>query len=97
VSHGEPGRLGACIINPGASDARSLPSRFSAVQLAQNDVIRLEKSGGGGIGPPDERSFERIVEDVADGYVSRAAALATYRVDPRRLDAAVAALEGAPS
>jgi N-methylhydantoinase B len=68
-----------------------LPSRFSGVAVRAGNVIRLDKSGGGGLGPPAQRPFEDVVDDVLDGYVSRAAAIADYGVDPQRLDAAVAA------
>ena len=95
VAGGSPGRLGACIITEGNGGARALPSRFSAVQIARDAVIRLEKSGGGGIGPPAKRDFDRVVADVADGYVSRLAAIDIYGVEPSRLDAAVACLDGA--
>ena len=93
IAGGRPGRLGACIINPDRPDERRLPSRFSNVQVRAGDVVCLEKSGGGGLGDPRERPFERVVDDVLDGYVSRASALADYGVDPRRLDAALAAWE----
>ena len=91
IAGGSPARLGNCIINPGRPDEKSLPSRFSGVALHGGDVVRLEKSGGGGLGVPVERSFERVVADVIDGYVSREAAIAVYGADPARLDTAVAA------
>jgi N-methylhydantoinase B len=88
---GEDGRCGACIINPGRSDERALPSRFSAISLSAHDVVRLEKSGGGGLGAPAERSFNEVAADVIDGYVSCEVAVDVYGADPARLDAAVAA------
>jgi N-methylhydantoinase B len=63
-----------------------LPSRFSGVRLAANDVAVLEKAGGGGFGDPRERPFARVLDDVLDGYVSREAAIADYGVDAQRLD-----------
>jgi N-methylhydantoinase B len=91
IAGGSPARLGNCIINPGRPEEQNLPSRFSGVVLRGGDVVRLEKSGGGGLGVPAERTFERVAADVIDGYVSRAAAIAIYGADPARLDAAVAA------
>jgi N-methylhydantoinase B len=88
---GGDGRCGACIINPGSSDERALPSRFSAISLNAHDVLRLEKAGGGGLGAPTERSFNEVAADVIDGYVSCEAAVDVYGADPARLDAAVAA------
>lgn len=89
VAGGAPGRLGNCIINPGSSEEKSLPSRISGVPLKRGDVVRLEKAAGGGLGPPKERPFERVLDDVIDGYVSREAAIAVYGVDAARLDAAL--------
>jgi N-methylhydantoinase B len=89
IAGGADGRLGRCVINPGRSDERVLPSRFSALQLHAHDVLRLEKSGGAGLGPPGQRSFDEIVADVIDGYVSRAAALDIYGVDAAQLDHAI--------
>jgi N-methylhydantoinase B len=57
--------------------------------LRSGEVIRLEKSGGGGIGKVAERPFELIVGDVLDGYVSVEAAVRDYGVDAARLQAAV--------
>jgi N-methylhydantoinase B len=93
IGGGRAGRLGACIVNPGRTDERRLPSRFSGVPVRAGDVIRLEKSGGGGLGPPAERPFDAVVDDVLDGCVTREAAIADYGVDPQRLDEALAGWE----
>jgi N-methylhydantoinase B len=90
VANGLPARLGNCIVNPGTAQEQLLASRFSGVALRGGDVVRLEKSGGGGLGVPGQRAFERVVDDVLDGYVSRDAAIAVYGVDAQRLDAALA-------
>jgi N-methylhydantoinase B len=87
---GEPGRLGALVVNPESDAARALPSRFSGLRLRSGDLVRLEKAGGGGLGDPHQRPFEAIVDDVIDGYVTREAALAAYGVAAERLDAALA-------
>jgi N-methylhydantoinase B len=71
-----------------------LPSRFSGVRLMRGDTLTLEKAGGGGLGDPHARPFERIVSDVLDGYVSRAAAIERYGVDADRLDAEIARWAG---
>jgi len=90
---GLPGKVGSCTLNPGTSDERALPNRFAGVRLKGGDIVRLEKAGGGGLGDPRKRPFERVLEDVLDGYVSRTSAIADYGVDPARLDAAIAAWE----
>jgi N-methylhydantoinase B len=53
-------------------------------------VLLDERGGGGGYGDPRKRTFEAIVADVLDGYVSRAAAIADYGADAAALDAALA-------
>jgi N-methylhydantoinase B len=44
------------------------------------DFIRLELPGGGGFGDPGTRDPDQVVQDVADGLVSRETALSDYRV-----------------
>jgi N-methylhydantoinase B len=87
---GRPGGLGSCTVNPGTPRGRSLPSYFSGVLLRYGDVVAYEKAGGGGLGDPARRAFEKIVDDTIDGYVSRESAITDYGVDARRLDAAIA-------
>jgi N-methylhydantoinase B len=91
VDGGAPGSLGRCIRNPGTPDETLLPSRFSNIHLKVGDIAAIEKPGGGGLGDVRERPFERVLDDVIDGYVSRAAAIDIYGVDAHRLDAALAA------
>jgi N-methylhydantoinase B len=93
IDGGGPGRLGRCVRNPRTPDETVLPSRFSNVALNTGDLAAIEKPGGGGLGDPRKRAFEKILDDVLDGYVSRASAVADYGVDPARLDAAIAAWE----
>jgi N-methylhydantoinase B len=92
VDAGATGGLGTCIVHAPGGD-RTLSSRFSAEPLAGGDVLHIDKAGGGGLGPPRARPFERVVYDVLDGYVTRDAAIALYGVDPTRLDAALAAYD----
>lgn len=92
--NGRPGRNATITINPGRPGATSMPSRIGGLVLGTGDVIQSEKGGGGGLGDPAERPFERVLEDVLDGYVSRAAAIEHYGVDPSRLDAALAEWDG---
>ena len=44
--------------------------------------IVLETPGGGGLGDPRRRSRERVRDDVADGYVTMAAAARDYGLEP---------------
>jgi len=52
IDGGSPGRLGACVINPDTEKEKSMPGRFGGLYLSGGDVVRLEKSGGGGLGIP---------------------------------------------
>ena len=70
IDGGHPGGTGGCIINPGAVDERSLPSRFGDQRLKTGDVLRVERPGGGGVGAAFERSPEAVLDDVRQGYVS---------------------------
>jgi N-methylhydantoinase B len=90
IDGGADGQLGDCTINPGTAAERAMPSRFNGLALNERDILRLAKSGGAGIGAPQERAFRAVVDDVIDGYVSRESALRDYAVDGARLDAAVA-------
>ena len=77
-----PGRAGRAVACRAAS---------AASRCARGDVVRLEKVGRRAAwGRRADARFERVVDDVIDGYVSRDAAIAVYGVDPERLDAAVA-------
>jgi N-methylhydantoinase B len=89
VGGGSTGRLGTCTINPGTSNERALPNRFSGVRLRRGDVVSLEVAGAGGLGDPRKRSIDKIVDDVLDGYVSRQAAVTDYGVNAQELDRAL--------
>ncbi len=77
---GLPGGKGACVVNPGANDEKSLPSRFGDYRLRRGDIVRVERPGGGGLGNPLKRSVAQVLEDVRQGYVSPAQARARYGV-----------------
>ena len=65
------------------------PGKVSGFKLQKDDVVVLESAGGGGYGPPLERSLELIEEDVREGYITRERATEAYgavfaggRIDP---------------
>jgi N-methylhydantoinase B len=80
VAGGKDARTGACIVNRRSSDEKRLPSRFGDYILRDGDLLTLERPGGGGLGDPFARPPARVLEDVLQGYVSAAAAEATYGV-----------------
>ena len=57
----------------------ALPGKILA-PIGNGDRLRYWTTGGGGYGPPHKRPPERVLADVLDGRVSRAAAHTTYRV-----------------
>ena len=77
---GQPGGKGACIVNPEAASATRLPSRFGDYRLMHNDIVRVERPGGGGLGDPLKRPTEKVLEDVRQGYVSPTQARSNYGV-----------------
>src|SRR5690349_6198049 len=80
---GLPGGKGACIVNPGSKEEARLPSRFGDHRLRRNDVIRVERPGGGGLGDPFRRPVQTVLEDVRQGYVSIERARSDYGVAVR--------------
>jgi N-methylhydantoinase B len=80
IGGGQKGLTGACIINPGEPAEKRMPSRFGDHRLANGDVLRVERPGGGGVGNPVERDPEAVLRDVRNGYVSIASAERDYRV-----------------
>jgi N-methylhydantoinase B len=78
--HSGGGAPGAArvVLNPGGSDAEEL-GPIETRALKAGDVIRFERSGGGGYGPPEERAADAVHDDVRDGYVSATAAAAIYK------------------
>ena len=83
---GLSGGRGACTVNPGTGDEKSLPSRFGDFRLHANNIIRVERPGGGGLGDPLRRPAESVLEDVRQGYVSIDRARSDYRVAIRLTD-----------
>jgi N-methylhydantoinase B len=71
------------IYNPGRADERVLRG-LDQMLLAPGDVIRLEQSGGAGLGDPARRARECLLADVADGFVSIESAASDYGVELRR-------------
>jgi N-methylhydantoinase B len=55
-----------------------LPAKNTNHRLVAGDYLSFETPGGGGYGDPRERSFDKVREDVKQGYVSKAAAEADY-------------------
>jgi N-methylhydantoinase B len=58
----------------------SLPGKVSGFPLQEGDIVLYQTSGGGGCGDPLERDRQAVLQDVAEGYVSREKAAQVYGV-----------------
>jgi N-methylhydantoinase B len=76
----KPARASKAVLNPGGADERALTSKVAGLLLKRGDLLSVEFAGGGGWGDPYERDIQRVREDVARGYVSRASAREDYGV-----------------
>jgi N-methylhydantoinase B len=63
--------------------APPLVSKVTDVKIRQGQRVRLETPGGGGFGDPVTRDPSHVARDVQLGYVSREAALESYKVSVR--------------
>jgi N-methylhydantoinase B len=70
-----------------------LPGKVSGFPMQPDDLLIMESSGGGGFGDPLDRDLASVARDLAEGYVTRAAAEASYGVVSREgaVDAAASA------
>lgn len=75
---GDPGKPGAWIVNRGLPDERVLRPKHMNVRLAPNDTLTMLTSGGGGVGPPAERSADQVADDLARGKISESSAREQY-------------------
>jgi N-methylhydantoinase B len=73
---GAPGSLGSFVVVRDGKEIR-LPSK-TACALHAGDLVRVIAGGGGGFGPPEERSRTAVSADVLAGKVSPAAAARSY-------------------
>ena len=71
----------------------ALPGKISGFPIQPEDLLIMESSGGGGFGDALDRDLESVARDLAEGYVSPAAAEASYGVVSRAgvIDAAATA------
>lgn len=88
VVGGEGPPPSSATLNDGTERREALPILLTR-PMHVGDRLAMRLSGGGGYGPPAERSPASVAADVADGLVSVEAAERTYRVriDPGSLAA----------
>ena len=80
VQRGQEGKAGRfTLVKAGETQERSV-EKENAYQLQPGDLVYVETGGGGGYGPPAERSLALIQRDLDAGYVSAVAASKDYGV-----------------
>ena len=78
IQGGMPGGPSRFVVNPGTPDEQQMPSS-ARMTLPAGTSFRVNGPGGGGYGDPKKRDVEALANDVAEGYVSEAAADKFYR------------------
>ena len=76
---GAAGKPSAFVRNPGSNHEVDL-GNTDVVHVDPGDVIRMTGAGGGGWGPPTERTAERVLTDVRRGFVTVEGAERDYGV-----------------
>jgi N-methylhydantoinase B len=79
LAGGEPGALGRIAMSHGDGAETELHSK-SIVAIGPGDSVVFQTCGGGGYGDAFEREPERVLRDVAEGWVSVERARADYGV-----------------
>ena len=80
VQGGQEGKPGRFTVVSGETGATRSIEKEKGFRLAAGDLVCVETGGGGGYGPPAERTLERIQQDLDAGYVSAEAAMRDYHV-----------------
>ena len=80
VQGGKEAKPGRFTVVDGRTGAERASRRKKGFRLAANDLVCVETGGGGGYGPPQERSLGLIQRDLDAGYVSAAAAMRDYGI-----------------
>jgi N-methylhydantoinase B len=79
VQGGKDARPG-CVTVYKAEGGSEIISKVRGYPLKAGDKVVLETGGGGGWGPPEERSIDLIRRDIARGYVTPEGAVRDYGV-----------------
>ena len=75
---GHDGAASQVTLRAGTPDEVVVAEVAFDVPMRDGDIIRFERGGGGGWGPPTERDGHRIAADLADGYITPEGARRDY-------------------
>jgi N-methylhydantoinase B len=81
VQGGKEGKAGRFTLVEGTTGRERAIEKEKGLQLKAGDIVCVETGGGGGYGPPQARTLERIQRDLDGGYISQAAAERDYGVN----------------
>jgi len=81
VQGGQPGRPGFFAVERADGTREQLAARQQHVALQPDDVFVIRTSGGGGLGPPEDRPRDAVLDDIREGRVSEEGARRDYGVD----------------
>lgn len=70
-------------------NGQQVPSK-KAYQLAPGDTLTTEEAGGGGFGPPGQRSVENLLKDLRHGFVTPRGLAQDYGLSEERISQLVA-------
>ena len=77
VAGGKPGSRSRFVIHLGAGNEQETPAS-GRYELCAGERFLLQSAGGGGYGDPQKRDRAVLARDIAEGYVSAAAAEHDY-------------------
>jgi N-methylhydantoinase B len=77
VAGGKPGSRSRFVIRLGAKDEQETPAS-GRYELRAGERFLLQSAGGGGYGDPKQRDRAALARDIAEGYISAAAAARDY-------------------
>ena len=80
VQGGKAAKPGRFTVVEAATGKDVSADKENAYQLEPGDIVCVETGGGGGYGPPSERSLDLIQRDLDAGYITAAAAERDYGV-----------------
>ncbi|MBF97189.1 MAG: methylhydantoinase [Pelagibacterales bacterium] len=80
---GKPGARGQMFLNPDSANPTQLKSKTTNKNLNNGDIFSMRTQGGGGYGPPSERSEAEIKSDLKLGKLTLDSAKTNYNFEDK--------------